>query len=187
MKARSWFALFALGGFLTFAHEAAAQRVPNPAAGGRMPNPAGSRFAPPMSGSINFGGARPLNSGFYSGMGSIGYSGNYWRNNQGLQPGNFQVPFTYTPGYRWYSGRLPAGYYRGGWGGVPYFWYNNMWYRSMWWRGLPQFIPVPINTVPPQVQQQWNEWYKLQQEQLKQAIEQQERQQKDKANQKKDK
>lgn len=154
----------ALIAMLGLADEAFAQRFANPAAG-RMPN----AMMGGMGGSVRFNNGFNGNfngnfNGMMPGVGTVGRTAGTWGNNQGLQPSNLRVPFTYTPGYRWYTGNLPYGNWRGTWGGVPYFWYNNFWYRSMWWRGMPQFIPVPVETVPQQMQDQWNQWYQMQQQ-----------------------
>ncbi len=158
-----WLTLLALSGLFGWAYDANAQRMG--AVGG------GRAFNPGLGGSVSYGGNRSYNPGFSAGYGSVAFNASTYRNNQGLQPSQLRVPFTYTPGYQWYNGRLPYGYWGGAYRGIPYYQYNNFWYRSMWFRGMPYYIPVPINTVPEQVQKQWEEWYKLQQEQIKKALE----------------
>lgn len=163
-------AVFAVSG-LAADSAVAMQRMANPAAGGRMANPM-------MGGSLRYG-VSPVtaNSMINPAMGSLRFQPGF---NQGvIQPSDFRVPFTYLPGYNW-PNRLPYGYWGNTWGGVPYFWWNSFWYRSMWYRGMPYFIPIPVNTVPPQVMQQWNQYtttpqYRQLQEILKKQKEQEEK------------
>jgi hypothetical protein len=131
-----------------FGGNVAGARVQGPAAGGSI------RFNQGMGAGISPMGLSP------AAMGTMRFGGAY-NPTQGIQPANLRVPFTYTPGGPFYANRLPWGNFNYNWGGVPYFWYNNFWYRSMWYRGLPYYFAIPIETVPPQVVQQWTLWNQL--------------------------
>jgi hypothetical protein len=150
--------------------DSAAQRFGGAAGGGMGAGMGGARTGNPAMGSIHYNGMAPVTAqsmmnpgranlgmmGTGAQMGSIHYGQNF--NNQGLQPSDLRVPFTYSPGYQAYWNRMPYGYWNYSFGGVPYYWYNSFWYRSMWYRGMPYYIPVPVNTVPDPVQNQWTTW-----------------------------
>jgi hypothetical protein len=133
----------AYGGFAGGAHYAAASHFAAPAyhtsfnaAGAHM---AGAHFA--AAGAAGHGFVGHAGAGFAPGNG-YWHGGHYWGG--GYWHGVFWPHVWFNPGFAWFLPVLPLGYATFWWGGVPYYYWNNVYYT--WDPGYNGYV---VNDPPP--------------------------------------